>query len=61
MPIPKPNRASYDMAKSYRMISLLSCLGNVVERVVVELLSRHCEGGDTLHPGRSGPEKRGLQ
>lgn len=54
VPIPKPNETSYDMAKSYRTISLLNCLGKVTERVVAELLSRHCEGQATLHPGQFG-------
>ena len=46
------------MAKSYRTISLLNCLGKVVERAAAELLSRHCEGGDTLHSGQFGARGR---
>lgn len=58
VPISKPNRTRYDEAKSYRTISLLNCLAKVVERVVTELLCRHCEGDDTLHERRFGARRK---
>lgn len=54
VPIPKPNRPSYALAKSS---SLLNCLGKVVERVVTELLCRHCEGNGTLHDRQFGARR----
>ena len=59
--IPKPNKPSYELAKSYRTIPLLSCLGKAVERVVTELLSRHCETSGTLHEGSSERDERGRR
>ena len=58
VPIPKPKKDNYDLAKNYRTISLLNCLGKVVERVATEVLSQHCEGGDTLHDGQFGARRR---
>ena len=63
VPIPKPNRQSYGLAKNYRTISLLNCLDKVVERVVTELLRRHCEN-DTIQQftrGSSEREEGGLR
>lgn len=39
----KPNKRDRILAKSYRVISLLNCLGKVVERLVAEMLSQFCE------------------
>jgi len=36
--IRKPGKADYTQLKAYRSISLLSCMGKVVEKVVAELL-----------------------
>ena len=41
--IPKPGRDDYGLAKSYRCISLLNCLGKMVEKVAAMLVSAHCE------------------
>jgi hypothetical protein len=38
--IPKPGKDDYTKAKSYRVISLLNCLGKVVEKVECRPLSR---------------------
>jgi hypothetical protein len=56
--IPKPGKDNYGLAKSYRVISLLNCLGKVVENVVAVLVSNHCEREETLHPGQYGCRKR---
>ncbi|KAH9997875.1 hypothetical protein BJV77DRAFT_940992, partial [Russula vinacea] len=34
--IPKPNRADYTLAKNFRPISLLECLGKLLEKVVAK-------------------------
>ena len=44
VPIPKPNKATYSLVKSYRTIFFINCLGKVVERVATELLGQHCRG-----------------
>jgi hypothetical protein len=36
--IPKPNRADYTLAKNFRPISLLECLGKLLEKVVAQLI-----------------------
>jgi hypothetical protein len=41
--IRKPGQDDYTTLKAYRSISLLSCMGNVVEKVVAELLSEVAE------------------
>lgn len=50
----KPNKLDYAKVKAYRVISLLPCLGKVVEKVVADLLSETCEHGDLLHRGQFG-------
>jgi hypothetical protein len=36
--IPKPNRADYTLAKNFRPISLLECLGKLLEKLVAKLI-----------------------
>jgi hypothetical protein len=38
--IPKPNRADYTLAKNFRPISLLECLGKLLEKLVAKLIYR---------------------
>ena len=38
--IPKPNRADYTLAKNFRPISLLECLGKLLEKIVAKLIYR---------------------
>jgi hypothetical protein len=38
--IPKPNRADYTRAKNFRPISLLECLGKLLEKVVAKIIYR---------------------
>ena len=52
--IPKPGKDDYSQAKAYRVISLLNCLGKVVEKTVAYLLSNQCERTGALHPGQYG-------
>ena len=46
------------MCKSYRVISLLSCLGKVLERVACGLLEIQVYGGSALHSGQFGSIRR---
>ena len=52
--IPKPGKDDYFVAKAYRCISLLNCLGKIVEKVVADFISRHCESTGGFHPGQYG-------
>ena len=52
--IPKPGKDDYSAAKSYRCISLLNCLGKMVEKVAADLISEHCEATQGFHPGQYG-------
>ena len=52
--IPKPGKDDYSLAKAYRVISLLDCLGKVVEKVAAYLLSNQCERTGALNPGQYG-------
>ena len=38
--IPKPNRADYTLAKNFCPISLLECLGKLLEKIVAKLIYR---------------------
>ena len=50
----KPNKRDRTLVKSYRVISLLNCLGKVVEKLVAEKLSQFCEAQGKLHKGQMG-------
>jgi len=41
--IGKPGKDNYSNLKAYRSISLLICMGKVVEKVATELLSEEAE------------------
>ena len=58
--IPKPGKDEYGLAKSYRVISFLNCLGKIVEEVAARMLSAHCEAAGRLHPGQYGCRMRRL-
>ena len=38
--IPKPNRADYTLAKNFRPISLLECLGKLLEKIIAKIIYR---------------------
>jgi hypothetical protein len=40
------------------VISLLNCLGEVVEKVAAEAISIFCEAAGVLHPGQTGSPKQ---
>ena len=41
--IPKPKRADYTLAKNFRPISLLECLGKLLEKVVAKMIYKEME------------------
>ena len=45
---------SGDLDRQLGQVSLLNCLGKIVERVVADLISRHCEATGGFHPGQYG-------
>jgi hypothetical protein len=47
----KPNKPDSSVVKAYKVISLLNCLGKVVEKVAATALSRLCEEKELLYPG----------
>jgi hypothetical protein len=50
----KQGKPTYAVAKAYRVISLLSCLGKVVERAVATLIASYCETNGIFHQGQVG-------
>lgn len=56
--IPKPAKDDYSLAELYRVISLLNCLGKMVEKVSAMLVSAHCEATGSLRPGQYGCRMR---
>lgn len=50
----KQGKPTYSIAKAYRVISLLSCLGKVVERAVATWIASYCESNDIFHRGQFG-------
>jgi len=52
--IRKPGKDYYTQLKGYRSISLLSCMGKVVEKVVAEQLSEEAERRGLLSDGQFG-------
>jgi len=56
--IPKPNKPDYGVAKAYRVITLLNCLGKVVEKVAANAIAEECERRRLLHDGQFGCRNR---
>ena len=50
----KQGKPTYTIAKAYRVISLLSCFGKVVEKVVATWIASFCENNDVFHRGQFG-------
>jgi hypothetical protein len=46
--IPKPGRADYTLAKNFRPISLLECLGKLLEKVIAKLIYRDMSTHDMV-------------
>lgn len=47
----KGEKQDLSLVKSYKVISLLNCLGKVVEKVIAVLLSQFCEAFSKLYLG----------
>jgi len=56
--IGKPGKDDYTKVNAYRSISLLSCMGNMVEKVAMELLSEEAERMGLLSDGQFGSRSR---
>jgi hypothetical protein len=52
--IPKPGKKSYDQAKSFWVISLLSCLSKLIEKVMATLITDEAKWCNILHVGQFG-------
>jgi hypothetical protein len=50
----KQGKPTYTAAKAYRVISLLSCLGKVVEKAIETWIASFCEREDLFHRGQFG-------
>ena len=53
----KGGKRDFGMVRSYRVISLLNCIGKVVEKVVAKELSQFCEDYSKLNFGQMGGRK----
>jgi ribonuclease HI len=53
----KPNKPDYSMAKAWRIISLLNCLGKLVEKVATLLIEDYCEMSQAFHKGQMGSRR----
>jgi len=47
-------KPTYAAAKAYRVISLLSCLGKIVEKVTATWIASYCETNGAFHKGQFG-------
>jgi Reverse transcriptase (RNA-dependent DNA polymerase) len=54
----KPNKSNYFITKSYRVISLLNCLGKVAEKVAITAIANICETNKLLYKGQFGYRKQ---
>ncbi|EED23618.1 reverse transcriptase, putative [Talaromyces stipitatus ATCC 10500] len=50
----KNGKTNYTLASAYRVISLLKCLGKVIEKLVAELITNFAEAQDLFHDGQFG-------
>ena len=57
MVIQNLNKKSYSDPKSYRIISLLNCLGKISERIIADRLSYIAETTDLLYYDQIGGRK----
>jgi Reverse transcriptase (RNA-dependent DNA polymerase) len=55
---PGKPKADYGLVRSYRVISLLNCMGKVIEKLVAEAIAEHCESTGALHQGQMGGRRR---
>ena len=57
----KGGRRDFSLVRSYRVISLLNCMGKVLEKVVAEQLSQYCESYSKLHPAAEKKDRLSMQ
>ena len=55
---PKPKKEDYTNLKSYRVITLLNCLGKVLEKILATRLSFLANIGSLLHHTQMGSRKQ---
>ena len=55
--IPKPNKPSYNLPKSFHPIILLNTLGKLIKKVIGERLQFHVGSNDFIHPSQLGSLK----
>lgn len=53
----KGGKRDFGLVRSYRVISLLNCMGKVLEKAVAEQLFQFCKAYFKLHPGQMGARK----
>ena len=58
IPLKKPEKSDYSLAKSWRTISLLSTLGKILEAVISERISHAVETCNLLPANHFGARKR---
>jgi hypothetical protein len=46
----KPGKPNYTQVKAWRVISLLNCLGKIIEKLAAGLIVDWCEAQKALHP-----------
>lgn len=56
----KPNKTNCSFVKSDQVISLLDCLGKIVEKQVVEQLAKLCQSNGKLHKNQMLAKKYWL-
>lgn len=56
--IKKFNKDDYSSSKSYRIVSLLNCLGKIAEKVIAERLAHFAETADLLYHDQIGGRKQ---
>lgn len=54
----KPGKPLYTLAKAYRVISLLNCLGKVAEKLVADLITDFAETQGLFHEGQFGGRRQ---
>jgi len=52
--IPKPNKMSYDLPKSFRPIVLLNMLGKLIKKVISDRLQFHIISNNFIHWSQLG-------
>ena len=54
----KPGKSDYYFPNSYRPISLTSCLGEIMERIVMNMLESYIEGNGLMDAEQEGFRKK---